>query len=213
MIITRIVHTLIGIVGATLINLLGPSLSIQITGKENLQKVRQDGQNVLYAFWHEGLLVATYCFRNQGIRVLISQHKDGEFIARAIEHLGYCTVRGSSTRGGTRALFRMISAAQGGDDLGITVDGPRGPRLHVKPGVLLIAARSGIPIVPFAVASCRSINLSSWDRFQIPIPFSKAVVAVGKPLSIPSGADIEQYRLLLENQLLQVQNVAENNLY
>ncbi len=208
-------HSLAGILGAGAIRLLGRTLSIRTIGMENLDRARENGQKVLYAFWHEGLLVATYAFRRQGIRVLVSQHRDGEYIAQTIERMGYGTIRGSSTRGGTRALFRMAAAGAAGDDLGVTVDGPRGPRLQVKPGTLFIAGRSGLPIVPFAVASHRPRVLSSWDRFMIPLPFSTAAIAIGEPLLVPGDAPVERlepYRLQLEQRLLDARDTAERSL-
>lgn len=209
------VHTLAGGLGAGAISLLGRTLSIRMIGAERLERAREGGRKVLYAFWHEGLLVATYAFRRQGIRVLVSQHRDGELIARTIERMGYGTIRGSSTRGGTRALFRMAAAGAAGDDLGVTVDGPRGPRLEVKPGTLFIAGRSGLPIVPFAVASHKPCVLSSWDRFMIPRPFSTAVIAFGEPLTVPGDAPVERlepYRLELQQRLLDARETAGRSL-
>lgn len=209
------VNTLIGKLSAGTIGLLGRSLSIRRIGAEYLEQARDGGGKVLYAFWHEGLLVATYAFRRQGIQVLVSQHRDGEWIARAIECMGYGTIRGSSTRGGTRALFRMAAAGAAGDDLGVTVDGPRGPRLEVKPGTLFIAGRSGLPIVPFAVASCKPWELSSWDRFMIPRPFSTAAIAFGEPLEVPGDASVERlepYRAELQRRLLEAREIAGQSL-
>lgn len=209
------VNTLIGKLSAGTIGLLGRSLSIRRIGAEYLEQAREGGGKVLYAFWHEGLLVATYAFRRQGIQVLVSQHRDGEWIARAIECMGYGTIRGSSTRGGTRALFRMAAAGAAGDDLGVTVDGPRGPRLEVKPGTLFIAGRSGLPIVPFAVASRKPWELSSWDRFMIPRPFSTAAIAFGAPLEVPGNAPVERlepYRAELQRRLLEAREIAGQSL-
>ena len=209
------VHALIGKLSAGAICLLGRSLSIRRIGTEYLEQAREGGRKVLYAFWHEGLIVATYAFRRQGIQVLVSQHRDGELIARAIESMGYGTIRGSSTRGGTRALFRMAAAGAAGDDLGVTVDGPRGPRLLVKPGTLIIAGRSGLPIVPFAVASNKACLLSSWDRFMVPRPFSKAAIAFGEPLTVPGDAPVERlepYRAELQRRLLAAREIAGRSL-
>lgn len=209
------VYTLIGKLSGGAIGLLGRSLSIRRIGAEYLEQAREGGRKVLYAFWHEGLLIATYAFRRQGIQVLVSQHRDGELIARAIESMGYGTIRGSSTRGGTRALFRMAAAGAAGDDLGVTVDGPRGPRLQVKPGTLIIAGRSGLPIVPFAVASHKACLLSSWDRFMVPRPFSKAAIAFGEPLSVPGDAPVERlepYRTELQRRLLEAREIAARSL-
>lgn len=207
--------SLAGKLGAGALNLLGRTLSIRMIGEDCLERAREGGRKVLYAFWHEGLLVATYAFRRQGIRVLVSQHRDGELIARTIECMGYGTIRGSSTRGGTRALFRMAAAGAAGDDLGVTVDGPRGPRLQVKPGTLFIAGRTGLPIVPFAVASHNPCVLSSWDRFMIPRPFSRAVIAFGEPLVVPGDAPVEHlepYRLALQQRLLGARETAGRSL-
>lgn len=213
--ISETMHSLVGLIGARAINLLGLTLSIRMIGLEHHKQARENGKNVLYAFWHEGLLLATYVFRKQGIRVLVSQHTDGEYIAQTIERMGYETIRGSSTRGGTRALFRMAAAGSAGDILGVTVDGPRGPRLQVKPGALFIAARSGVPIVPFAVASQRPWVLSGWDRFKIPRPFSTAAIAFGEPLLVPSHTQVERlepYRLQLQDRLLLAREKAERHL-
>ena len=207
--------SLVGRLSAGAISLLGGTLSIRMIGEEYLEKAREGGRKVLYAFWHEGLLVATYAFRRQGIQVLVSQHRDGEMIARAIEQMGYGTIRGSSTRGGTRALFRMAAAGAAGDDLGVTVDGPRGPRLQVKPGTLFIAGRSGLPIVPFAVASRKPWELSSWDRFMIPRPFSTAAIAFGEPLEVPGDTAVERlepYRAELQRRLLEARETAGRSL-
>ncbi|MDE0005622.1 MAG: lysophospholipid acyltransferase family protein [Rhodospirillaceae bacterium] len=209
------VYSLVAKLSAGAIGLLGRSLSIQRVGAEYLEQAREGGRKVLYAFWHEGLLVATYAFRRQGIQVLVSQHRDGELIARAIECMGYGTIRGSSTRGGTRALFRMAAAGAAGDDLGVTVDGPRGPRLQVKPGTLFIAGRSGLPIVPFAVASHKACLLSSWDRFMVPRPFTRAAIAFGEPMTVPGDAPVERlepYRAELQRRLLEAREVAGRSL-
>lgn len=209
-----LMHSLTGLIGALFINLLGLTLSLRLIGLEHHKEARNNSKNVLYAFWHEGLLLATYAFRKQGIWVLVSQHRDGEYIAQTIERMGYETIRGSSTRGGTRALFRMAAAGTAGENLGVTVDGPKGPRLQVKPGVLFIAARSGLPIVPFAVASRRPWILSGWDRFKIPRPFSTAVISFGEPLLVPSDTQadrLEPYRLQLQNRLQKARETAERH--
>ncbi len=208
-------HTLVSKLSAGAICLLGRTLSIHLIGEEYLERAREGGRKVLYAFWHEGLLVATYAFRRQGIQVLVSQHRDGELIARAIERMGYGTIRGSSTRGGTRALFRMAAAGAAGDDLGVTVDGPRGPRLQVKPGTLFIAGRSGLPIVPFAVASHKPCVLSSWDQFMVPRPFSRTAIAFEEPLTVPGDAPVEglePFRAELQRRLLEARESARRSL-
>ena len=206
---------LIGYSGAGLITALGHTLSVNIVNPEYLERSRANGGRVIYAFWHEGLLVATYVFRHQDIRVLVSQHQDGEYISQAIERMGYATIRGSSTRGGARALFRMAAAGSAGHDLGVTVDGPRGPRHQVKAGIIYMAARSGLPMLPFAVSCAKAYRLASWDRFMIPWPFTRVAIAFGDPLQIPeklTGDAIETYRTELETRLLTARTIADQSL-
>lgn len=208
-------HSLIGVLGAGLVQALGATFSVSFVRQDYLALARANGTPAIYAFWHEGLLLATYVFRHQDIRVLVSQHQDGEYISQTIERLGYTTVRGSTTRGGTRALFRMAAAGQGGESLGVTVDGPRGPRRSVQPGVLYIARRSGLPILPFAVACSRKRVLSSWDRFIVPLPFARVVVAFGEPLFVAndrSGASLDVLKATLEKRLTSATETAEKAL-
>ncbi|MBM3265545.1 MAG: lysophospholipid acyltransferase family protein [candidate division Zixibacteria bacterium] len=195
--------SLIGMAGAGLVTALGHTLSVRFLHPEYVEQARTHAGRVIYAFWHEGLLVATYVFRHRGIRVLVSQHRDGEYISQTIERMGYTTVRGSTTRGGTAALFGMAAAGRTAD-LGITVDGPRGPRHQAQPGVCHIARRSGLPILPFAVACSRQKRLSSWDRFIVPLPFARVTIAFGEPILVPPkcrGESVEALRLELEQRL------------
>lgn len=207
--------SLIGAFGAGLVQALGSTFSVSFLRQDYLAQARANGSPAIYTFWHEGLLLATFVFRHQGIRVLVSQHQDGEYISQTIERLGYTTVRGSTTRGGTRALFRMAAAGQGGENLGVTVDGPRGPRRSVQSGVLYIARRSGLPILPFAVACSRKRVLSSWDRFIVPLPFARVVVAFGEPLFVPNereGVSLDTLKVTLEQRLSDATEVAEKAL-
>jgi lysophospholipid acyltransferase (LPLAT)-like uncharacterized protein len=208
-------HPLIGVLGAGLVTALGRTFSIRFLHREYLDRARANGGHVLYAFWHEGLLLAAYAFRRQGIRVLVSQHRDGEYIRQTIERMGYTTIRGSTTRGGVAALFRMATAGATGEDLGITVDGPAGPRHRVQAGALYIARRAGLPILPFAVACSRKYVLSSWDRFIVPLPFARVAVAFGEPLTVPpdgNGERMEQERRELERRLVMARDEAEGAL-
>lgn len=205
----------IGTLGAGLILALGRTFTVRFIGREHLDRARAGGQRVIYAFWHEGLLIATYVFRRQGIRVLVSQHQDGEYISRTIERLGYETIRGSTTRGGTRALFRMAAAGATGCDLGVTLDGPHGPRRRAQTGVLYIAMRSGLPIIPFGVACSRKLVLSSWDRFIVPLPFTQATIAFAEPVTVPPdcpAAVLEGKRAELEARLMDATREAERGL-
>jgi lysophospholipid acyltransferase (LPLAT)-like uncharacterized protein len=181
-----------GILGAGLIRLWGATLSVDWIGPLNLQEIERLQLKVVYTFWHCGLLPLTFTHRGRGIVVLVSRHKDGEIISQIICQLGFGVVRGSSTRGGLRALLQMARTGREGRSLAVTPDGPRGPRHVLQSGVLLIAQRSGHPILPLCVEAVRRTELRSWDRFLIPHPWSRVAVAMGPPVWIPEGPDMNE---------------------
>lgn len=142
------------------------------------------GERFIYAFWHERIVSVTWWHRNEGIAVLVSQHHDGELITRVIERLGYVTGRGSSTRGGEAGLKDMLRWARQGRHLGVTPDGPRGPAHVVKDGLLVLASRLGLRIVPLAAGSDRAWTARSWDRHRIPKPFARVAVCHAAPIAV-----------------------------
>lgn len=176
----------IGILGAALIRLWGATLRIEWLGAANLGRIEEAGGRVCYTLWHGGLLTLAFTHRGRGVVVLVSRHGDGEIISQIICRLGYGVIRGSTTRGGLKGLLRMAEQGRRGSPLGVTPDGPRGPRRTLQPGVLLIAQRSGLPIVPIAIEAQRRWELASWDRFIIPWPWTRVAVATGTPIPIPS---------------------------
>ncbi len=180
---------LIGILGAALVRLWGRTLRIEWLGREEIEAVAAERQRVVGSFWHRHLLTLTYTHRGRGIVVLVSRHKDGEIISQIICRLGYGVVRGSTTRGGARALVEMVRIGRAARPLAVTPDGPRGPREQLQGGILHIAQRTGLPVVPLAVEGLRTRELDSWDRFQIPYPFTRVAIAIGFPIRIPQGID------------------------
>ena len=208
----RILFWLISWVGSASILLLGKTWRIKIIGQEKVDKIRSQGKKVCYAFWHGRLLVLTYTHRRQGIRILISQHRDGEFISRIVEKMGYFPARGSSTRGGFKAVLDMVKNSQG-YDLGIAPDGPKGPRHQVQPGGAYISSRTGLPLVPISNSAQSAWFLKSWDRFMIPKPFSQVVVIIADPIWISQEADGEELQkksLELERTLVELTIQADN---
>ena len=150
-----------------------------------------DSKPVVTVFWHEHILMAPYCWRflrqnrpDAKVFAMISEHKDGEYIARLVEHMGIEAARGSSTRGGARALIEALRRIQQGWDAGITPDGPRGPRHSVAPGVVALAQKSGCHIVAMRYTATRYWRLKSWDRFMVPKPFGTITLEVGEPFSV-----------------------------
>ncbi|HEU5394507.1 MAG TPA: lysophospholipid acyltransferase family protein [Candidatus Methylomirabilis sp.] len=160
--------------------------------------------NGIYVFWHQRMLVLAGYFRDCGFRVLISHHGDGEMIARVIERLGMHPIRGSSTRGGARAILELIHEARERVNIAITPDGPRGPRHRFQEGAVYLASRTGLPIYPVTVAFARFARLPTWDGFMVPAPFTKALVRVGSPVALPAELDregVEAARSELERNL------------
>ena len=127
-----------------------------------------------------------YHYGRRDIHVLISEHADGQMIAEACRHLGFRVVRGSATRGGVEAVRQMVRRSRSAH-LAITPDGPRGPRRQVQPGVVYLAAPTGLPIVPFGIAFERAWRMNSWDRFAVPWPWSGAVCVTAEPIHVPAG--------------------------
>ena len=151
----------------------------------------------VFSMWHGDMLLTAHRHRNRGAVVLVSNNRDGEIIARTVERLGYRTVRGSSTRGGVAALRRFL-ALQDGNGWVVTPDGPRGPRHSVKDGVLHLASLTGWPVLPVGVAVSRAWTTGSWDRMQIPKPFSRMVHHFGEQMTLPPDLTAEQRRGLAE---------------
>jgi lysophospholipid acyltransferase (LPLAT)-like uncharacterized protein len=179
---------------SALIKAIGSTLKFELIGGEKLKAIENQGRVPIYTFWHDRIFAGTYFFRDRGIVVMTSESKDGEYIARFITRLGYGAIRGSSTRGGTKALVQMIKAMRRGLPMAFTADGPRGPRYEAKPGPLLLAKKTGQPILPFVVEPLSYWTVSSWDRMQIPKPFSRVAVMIGDAIDVPENADDRSLR-------------------
>ena len=167
-------------------------------------------EKYIFAFWHDGLLAPLVI--KTPVRVLISEHADGELIAQVCQHLGIGVIRGSSHRGGMRALLEMIRTAHEPAHLGITPDGPRGPRRELQAGIIMVASQTGIPILPFGVGFSRVWRAPSWDRFAVPCPFSTMVGVIGEPIQIPANLtkeDLRRYKSEVQDKLNELAATAE----
>jgi lysophospholipid acyltransferase (LPLAT)-like uncharacterized protein len=194
------------------IRFISSTVKFEVRGMEHFDDIAAAGHVPIYTFWHDRIFLGTYFFRRRGIVIMTSQSFDGEYIARFIQRLGYGAIRGSSTRGGVRALVEMIRAMREGLPTGFSVDGPKGPRYEVKPGPVALAAKTGNPMVPFVLEPRSFWTLKSWDRMQIPRPFTRCIVSVAKPIYVPAdvGNDvIEAKRKELEDVLLRLNAEAE----
>lgn len=168
-----------------LIRVIGATLKFEISGYQN----HSENQPLVYCFWHNRIPIATYFWRDRGIIVMSSQSFDSEYIARFIQRFGYGAARGSSTRGARSALIQMIRAVKSGTSAAFSVDGPRGPIYQAKPGALLLAKKSGAAILPFSISLEKCWRLPSWDRIEIPKPFSRAFVVIGAPFTVDDPDD------------------------
>jgi lysophospholipid acyltransferase (LPLAT)-like uncharacterized protein len=194
--------------GYPLVNLLGRSLRWRVDGTEHLDAVKASGRQPVLGFWHGRILPATYYFRRRGIVVITSENFDGEWIARIIERFGYGTARGSTSRGARRALLQMKRVLESGGTVAFTLDGPRGPAKRAQAGAVWLAGATESPLVPFHIEADRYWTLGSWDRTQIPRPFTTAALAIGAPISVPRDPDdamIERKRQELERSLEQLE--------
>lgn len=149
-----------------------------------LDSLRSAKRAFIFSLWHGQLLPLLWHHREEGVVLLISEHKDGEMVARAAESLGYLLVRGSTTRGGDRALISVIRELQAGHEVAITPDGPKGPARKYAPGALIAAQRSGAMILPVVAVADKAWRLRSWDQFMIPKPFARVTVAYGDPAAV-----------------------------
>lgn len=179
------------------IRLIGPTLRYRmIREPECLADADANMSTSIWCFWHRCVIPATYRFRNRQIAVMTSRSFDGEYIARIIARLGFIPVRGSSSRGAVGALFGMRRELEQGHSVAFTIDGPRGPRYVAKPGPVVLAKKTGLPINCFYVHVERAWILNSWDRMMIPKPFSRAVVYASNPIFVPAGATDEEMKAL-----------------
>jgi lysophospholipid acyltransferase (LPLAT)-like uncharacterized protein len=182
-------EALIAGVGVWIVRLLGWTWRIRVSHDEQLRAMRAAHKPVIFALWHGQLLPLLFHHRREGVSILISEHGDGEIIARIAMSLGYRTVRGSTSRGAARALLGLVRVIGDGHDLAITPDGPRGPAKSFAPGALVVAQRSGAPIIPTAISVSSGWRLKSWDSFVIPRPFARVHVSYGD-LAYIDKADI-----------------------
>jgi lysophospholipid acyltransferase (LPLAT)-like uncharacterized protein len=177
----------------------------EVAGEEGPRRLRREGRSFILAFWHGRLLMIPMAWQRLApMHMLISAHRDGRIIADAVTYFGVQSIPGSTGRGGSAALRRMLKQLEAGDCVGITPDGPRGPAMVASSGIVNLARLAGAPIVPIVCATSRRKILNSWDRFHLALPFGRGVFLWGAPIEIASDLDtegIEQARLLVETRM------------
>lgn len=180
--------------------------------EEYPQQIWGQDQFVIAAFWHQRLLMMPFLPRKGKVGMMISQHRDGEFIARAVKLFGIDSVRGSTTKGGLSALRGMVRLFENGANLAITPDGPLGPKHIVQMGVIEIARLTSAPILPVTYNASRRKTFNSWDHFVLPLPFSRVAYIWGEPIFVPrhlSKEELEEKRLFVEGSLRRITEEAD----
>ena len=175
--------------GSPAVAVLGRTLHWRIEGQEHVDAIFREGRQPIYAFWHGRILPALYHFRHQRIVVITSQNFDGEWIAGILKRFGFGTARGSTSRGGVRALVQLRRDLAAGRPAAFTLDGPRGPARVAQPGALWLSGATGQPLLPFHIEADRFWEMRSWDRTQVPKPFSTVALVMGAPLGVPDTSD------------------------
>jgi lysophospholipid acyltransferase (LPLAT)-like uncharacterized protein len=196
--------TLIARLGTPVVAALGRTWRYTSEGAEAFDECLASGQRPILALWHGRILPATPFWRDRGIVAITSENFDGEWIARIMQRFGYAAARGSTSRGGVKALVQLKRLVAEGRATAFTVDGPRGPAGRAQPGAVWLARATGQPILPFHIEAASAWHARSWDRALVPLPFSRVAVAVGPPFFVAGDADdaaLERRRQDLEAEL------------
>jgi len=205
--LTEIKWNLIGGLGKLFIDILFFTMRIERHGYSSVRAVESSRKFIL-AFWHSRILLISYLYKGWNGVAIVSQSEDGEIIARILEKQGQEPIRGSTTRGGIRALAKQIRYLEGSVRPGAVIpDGPQGPRFKAQPGVIVLAKKTGYPILPVSYSAKRIKIFNSWDRFVLPYPFTRCLAVYGEPIYVPKDVDsagINMYRLRLEQELCRI---------
>ena len=204
-----------GWLGAQYIRLVHATGTWQVIRGEAALDLWNKGKPFILVFWHGRLLMMPYSWRHgQRIHLLISQHRDGQMLAHFVKPYGFETITGSTSKGGAAALRKLVKVLREGDCVGITPDGPRGPRMRVSEGIISLARLTGVPILPATYSVDRGKTLSSWDRFLLAAPFSRGVIIWGNPVYVnrDSGSEaLEKMRKELEKQMNTITREADES--
>jgi len=198
----------------TVIRILGPTLRYEVLGWQNAERVYARGQRCIWAFWHRIIIPIVWWHRNHGVVVMNTTAFDGQWTRKVIEWLGFGTAQGSSSRGGLRGLAVMARRLEEGVDCAFTIDGPRGPRYVAKPGPVMLARKTGCPVLVFHIGVNRGKTFEkTWDHFLLPAPFARAVILFAPPIYVPPDANadvLESKHAEMQRELERVRDIAES---
>ena len=205
----------IAAIGTPLVEALGSTYRWRESGTGHLDEVAREGRHAILALWHGRILSATLYFRDRGVVAMTSENFDGEWVARLMQRFGYQAARGSTSRGGARALAQLRREMAEGYPAAFTVDGPRGPARVAQPGAAWLSSATGNHIIPFHIEASRYWTTHSWDAHQVPKPGSMLAIAIGAPIDVPPRASEEQIedgRLAVERALAALEDQARSML-
>lgn len=210
----RIQIPLIAAAVYSVIRLLGPTLRYEVMGWQHAERVYDSKKQIIWAFWHRVIIPIVWWYRNHGVVIMNTTAFDGQWTRKVIEWLGFGTAQGSSSRGGLRGLAVMAKRLGEGVDCGFTIDGPRGPRYVAKPGPVILARKSGCPVMVFHIGVDRGITFEkTWDQFLLPKPFARAVILFAPPIYVPPDANpeaLEAKHAEMQRELERVRDIAES---
>jgi hypothetical protein len=197
----------------SVIRTLGPTLRYEVLGWQHAERVYAAKKQCIWAFWHRIILPIVWWYRNHGVVVMNTTAFDGQWTRKVIEWLGFGTAQGSSSRGGLRGLAVMARRLEEGLDCAFTIDGPRGPRYVAKPGPVMLARKTGCPIMVFHIGVERGKTFEkTWDHFLLPKPFSRTVILFAPPIYVPKDASAEMMEAKhaeMQRELERVRDLAE----
>ncbi|MDP1676683.1 MAG: lysophospholipid acyltransferase family protein [Bacteroidota bacterium] len=181
------------------------TLKIVRVNADQFDELSRNGKNVIVTFWHDSMFVGWFLHRpqtNWKISALVSQSNDGEFLSTILERWNYTMIRGSSHTGGKEAMQLMVDEVENGNSLAITPDGPRGPRHEMKMGAVRVAQRTGVPLILVGIATLKKKQLRSWDKFEVPRPFSTVVAKYSEPIIVPKELNnelLDEFKRTMQN--------------
>jgi hypothetical protein len=196
------------------IKLLGLTLRFEQVNPEVPAFFREREIAVIGAFWHGRLLMMPFAYQGKKLSFLVSPHRDGQVVGKALQRFGFRPILGSTHRKGFSGFREMVKAHRDGSDVAVVPDGPRGPRYHAQIGVIELAKLTGRPVIPFSFSASKRKILKTWDQFLIPYPFSKGVFVWGEPIHVDPKGDrdhLEERRLLLEKRLNELTERADHH--
>jgi len=198
----------------SVIRTLGPTLRYEVLGWQHAERAYAANQRCIFSFWHRVIIPVAWWARNRGIVVMNTTAFDGQWTRKVIEWLGFGTAQGSSSRGGLRGLAVMAKRLAEGLDCGFTIDGPRGPRYVAKPGPVMLARKTGCPVLVFHIGVDRGKTFEkTWDHFLVPMPFARTIMLFAPPIHVPpdAGAELlESKHAEMQRELERVRDVAES---